>query len=209
MSRFSVAPPSDIKTTKQKQKEARDSIIIADIEKINDAVSNENISLDELKALHIQIDGKYGACIHNWTDSTYAYNPNFGYDYEVLEEDDFKQNLSLFKARLEGFLHGFAIPLVSQNGPANVVNVNNTNTNSINIEISFDDARKQVEDMTSLTNEQTQEILDKISEIESICNDGETKKSKWERIKPVLTWLTDKSFDVAMVLLPLLLKIGG
>ena len=32
--------------------------------------------------------------------------------------------------------------------------------------------------------------------------------AKWEKVKPVLTWLADKSCDVGIALLPLLLKIG-
>ena len=61
--------------------------------------------------------------------------------------------------------------------------------------------------MTSLTDEQTQDILSKVNEIESVVNSGSSKKSKWEKIKPILIWLADKSFDVAMTVLPLLLKV--
>ena len=63
--------------------------------------------------------------------------------------------------------------------------------------------------MTSLTDEQTQEILDKITELEEIINSKDKKKTKWEKAKSVLVWLADKSFDVAMTLLPLLLKVQG
>ena len=61
--------------------------------------------------------------------------------------------------------------------------------------------------MTSLTNEETEEILAKISEIEEVVKSNDKKKTKWEKIKPVLGWLTDKSCDVGIALLPLLLKI--
>lgn len=61
--------------------------------------------------------------------------------------------------------------------------------------------------MTSLTDNETKEILDKINEIETIINSNEKKKTKWEKAKPVLTWLADKSFDVGVAILPLLLKI--
>lgn len=61
--------------------------------------------------------------------------------------------------------------------------------------------------MTFLTEEQTQEVLEKISEIEKVVRGSESKKTKWETIKPVLVWLADKSFDVGMTLLPLLLQL--
>lgn len=70
-------------------------------------------------------------------------------------------------------------------------------------------ARKQVEDMTSLTNIETQEILEKIIEIENAVKVNDSKKTKWEKIKPALKWLADKSLDVGMVILPLLLKLQG
>ena len=37
----------------------------------------------------------------------------------------------------------------------------------------------------------------------------EPKKTKWQKIKPILTWLADKSVDVGIALLPLIMKIGG
>ena len=61
--------------------------------------------------------------------------------------------------------------------------------------------------MTSLTDEQTQEILDKITELEEIISSNEKKKTKWEKAKSVLIWLADKSFDIVMALLPLFLKM--
>lgn len=92
---------------------------------------------------------------------------------------------------------------------ANNVNVNVSNNNEINISISFEEVRKQIEDMTSLTEAQTKEALNKVSEIESVVKGDGNKKSKWEKIKPILIWLADKSFDVAMTILPLLLQVQG
>lgn len=67
--------------------------------------------------------------------------------------------------------------------------------------------REKIEDMTSLTNEETEEVLAKISEIEEVVKSNDKKKTKWEKIKPVLVWLADKSLDIGTALLPLLLKI--
>ena len=50
---------------------------------------------------------------------------------------------------------------------------------------------------------------EKVAEIESVVRGAGSKKSKWEKIKPILTWLADKSFDVAMTILPLLLQVKG
>ena len=61
--------------------------------------------------------------------------------------------------------------------------------------------------MTSLTDEETQEIKAKLDELEKIVNSKDKKKTKWEKAKSILVWLADKSFDVGITLLPLLLKI--
>ena len=63
--------------------------------------------------------------------------------------------------------------------------------------------------MSSLTDEETEEILAKIDELEEIINSNDKKKNKREKTKSVLFWLADKSFDVGIALLPLLLKIQG
>ena len=87
--------------------------------------------------------------------------------------------------------------------PSTQVNV----TTNVSVNITFEQARAKIEEMTSLTDEQTKEALAKLAEIEAAVNGGGSKKSKWEMIKPILTWLADKSLDVAMTILPLLLKI--
>lgn len=87
--------------------------------------------------------------------------------------------------------------------------VNVTVNNSITVTITFEQVRSQIEEMTSLTDEQTQEALEKVSEIETVVKGDDNKKSKWEKIKPILVWLADKSFDVAMAMLPLLMQVKG
>jgi hypothetical protein len=87
--------------------------------------------------------------------------------------------------------------------------VNVTVNNNVTVNITFEQVRAKIEDMTSLTDEQTKEALDKVSEIESVVKGDGNKKSKWEKIKPILVWLADKSFDVAMTILPLLLQVQG
>ena len=61
--------------------------------------------------------------------------------------------------------------------------------------------------MPALSTAETEEILQKIDELQTIIHSGDSKKSKWAKIKPFLTWLADKSVDVGITLLPLILKI--
>ena len=61
--------------------------------------------------------------------------------------------------------------------------------------------------MSGLSEEETNQTLQKVDEIKAIVELKESKKSKWQKIKPILTWIADKSVDVGIALLPLILKI--
>lgn len=180
-------------------------MVEADIKRINDAIiSGTDNSRWELFR---ELDGKYQVCIERFYDGMWLSVPN----KNILHFPDLRKypnyvtdNLKMVKSKLEVFRYqGNAVALPEV--PATQVNV----TTNVNVNITFEQVRAKIEDMTSLTDEQTKEALDKVSEIESVVKGEGSKKSKWEKIKPILTWLADKSFDVAVTILPLLLKIQG
>ena len=187
--------------------QAREKAVKADKKRIDEALSSNDET--RLKATHMDIDGKYGAYILDWGKSMYAYGEDSGFNYEWLSKGSLVHNLTLMKSRMEGYSLGFERQTNRTYAPNNNVSVNVSNTNEVNVSISFEDVRKQIEDMTSLTETQTNEALEKVSEIESVVSGTDSKKSKWEKVKPILVWLADKSFDVGMTLLPLLLKLEG
>ncbi len=162
-----------------------------------------NQNADERLELFRQLHGKYQSCIVNWANSMWGFNPkdntiyldNIG-DLSVIE------NLKLAKAKLTTFKFGMnavSLPEASKTE----ININN----QVNVNITFEDVRSQVEDMTSLTEEETQELLKRIDELEEIVNSKDKKKTKWEKVAPILKWLAEKSFDVGMKVLPLILKL--
>lgn len=182
----------------------REKTVKGDIQRINEALKNADPH--EMLELHRQLDGKYQHCIVGWGDSMYGYTAGYGFHYEALDSDSIKDNLTTMKPKLEAFIHGWNT--ISQPSSAGKIpDISVTVTNTVNISISFEEARKQIEDMSSLTDELTQEALKRIDEIERILNTDTSKKSKWEKIKPVLVWLADKSYDLGKTILPLLLKI--
>ena len=179
-------------------------MILSDIERIKDA---GKLSTAQKLKLHRELDGRYQVCVNGW------YKGLWGADcegtkmfYNMIDDIDtsLQDNLDMMKAKLETYVFQMnAITPPISNAPQ--VNV----TTNVNIQITFEQVRNKIEDMTSLTDEQTKEALDKVSEIESVVKGDGSKKSKWEKIKPILTWLADKSFDVAMTILPLLLQVQG
>ena len=90
------------------------------------------------------------------------------------------------------------------------ITINNTNTNENNnsVSVTFESVRDKVNNMTSLPDEDIEEIQNRIDEIEEIVNSKETKSKKWSKAKEIIKWIADKGVDVGITLLPLILKIG-
>ena len=74
--------------------------------------------------------------------------------------------------------------------------------------ISFEDARKIINDMSSLPENEIEEIQNKINAIEEIVNSKDSKSKKWTKAKEIVKWIADKGVDVGITLLPLLLKMS-
>ena len=181
-------------------------MVCADIERLS---NTQNLSDDERLKLHREMDGKYQACIKKWYEGlccTDKESTIIWYQSLRMSPDSVQENLEMMKAKLETYKYQMNAVQLPKPEVSNsqVVNV----ANSVNVNVTFEQVRKEVEEMTSLTNKDTEEILEKISEIEEVVKSKDSKKSKWEKVKPVLTWLADKSCDVGIALLPLLLKIG-
>lgn len=177
-------------------------MICSDIAQIDEA---GKLSEQNRFQLHRELDGKYQACIKDWRIGLWGSDKDASLIYySMLAEspDSVLENLQMMKAKLETFkfqMNAVSLPEL----PATQVNV----TTNVSIGVTFEQVRSQVEEMSSLTDEQTQEILEKINEIEEAVKSTGSKKTKWEKVKPVLKWLAEKSCDVGIALLPLILKI--
>ena len=176
-----------------------------DIERLS---ASKDLPKEEKLKIHREIDGRYQACIKDWYAGLWFTNSQLTNIYYGRLSDHgseyIQQNLDMMKSKLESFrfkVNAEVHPqLLSQQ-----INVT-TNTN-FNLNITFEQARLQVEDMDSLTDAQTKDALNRITEIEKIVQSTDSKKSKWEKVKPALVWLADKSYDLAKTILPLILKI--
>ena len=184
----------------------RNKEVKSDKKRIDDALaSNDDIFL---KDVHMYIHSKYCAYIPDWKEGFHGYVVNRGFQF-AMAKDVVIHNLKVMKAKLDGYAVGFEKPSNKSYVPSNNVNVNVSNMNEVNISVTFESVKQQIEDMTSLTDEETKEIKAQIDKLEEIVNSKDKKKTKWEKAKSILIWLADKSFDVGMALLPLLLKIQG
>lgn len=155
----------------------------------------------ELREVHSRMISKYANIIDGFADNlqNIFYDENGNIRKQNIET--MRQKLVLFKAM--GYTNIFSKEL---NGPQ--VSVNNVNQNTILNNISFEQVRNDVENMTTLREEEINDILEKIEEIEKLVQSSERKTKKWEKAKPIIMWIADKSVDVGITMLQLLLKIG-
>ena len=150
-------------------KRKREREIEQDIRKIDDVLQKADPA--EMEALHRYLDGKYQSGVMSWGYSMHGYIDGHGFNYELLGADSLKDNLATMKPKLEGFRHGWNANGRSSGyirNPDVSVTVNNT----VNISISFEETRQKVEDMTALSRAQTDEILEKINELEEISKEN-------------------------------------
>ena len=177
-------------------------MIDKDIGKI-DSVLSESLEETILEDLHRELDGKYQSVVLNWGVGMYGWGKEFGFSIDFLDEASYVHNLKLMKAKLTTYIYGKNAITDVKTG----ITINNVINNDIKIQAIFERARNEINDMPGLTYDETKEIIEKIDEIQKIVNSEENKKKKWELLKPIAKWSLDKSVDVAISLLPLLLQI--
>lgn len=161
----------------------------------------ENGSIESCRVLHRTLKSKYGKIIDGFNDGLLDlfYDSDGIYCKRNLET--MRQKFLLFQAM--GYENSFSDDAEKQG-----LTINNTNSLGVSIAISFSVVKEQVENMTALKEEEVQEVLEKIDELETIVKSNERKTKKWERAKEIIKWIADKSVDVGIAMLPLIMKIG-
>lgn len=188
-----------------KDKEDVSKIIKPDIIAIAQVINSGDE--DKMKEVHKQMDGRYTINIPNFGKSMYNYSEDYGFNYNYMGEKALIHNLRIMKGRLEGYIYNFPIAQASVPYQDIHLNVPVTNTNKINISLSFKDVRQQIEDMPGLTEKETSKLKDKINELEKINSERISRKKKWEKIKPIASFVLDKGVDVAVPILSLIVQM--
>lgn len=170
----------------------------------------ENQTYQAKKQLFLELVSKYSAHISGFGDGLVGYNPETNkYLFDYPDASELDDNIRSIKFKLIAFKNNNYrnTKSIDDNPNFHVTNTL-TATQSQSITISFEDVKRKIRDMTGLTEEETENTLAKIDEIKAIVEKNEPKKTKWQKLKPILVWLADKSVDVGCALLPLILKIG-
>ncbi len=62
--------------------------------------------------------------------------------------------------------------------------------------------------MLSLAPQETEEIMEKLGAMEEICAQVVPRSKKWDALREYLIWLSGKSAEIAMLILPLFFRIN-
>lgn len=177
-------------------------MVCSDIQRIE---GSDRLSFGEKLKLHRELDGRYQACIKDWYKGLWGFSPSINsIHYSAIEDSQscVQENLEMIKEKLGTYkyqMNAISLPKPSETN----ITVNNT----VNISLSFQEAKQKIEDMTALNREQTDEILAKIDELEKISKENISRKSKWEKVKPIIAFALDKGADVAIAILSLILQM--
>jgi len=177
-------------------------MVCSDIKRIEES---DRLSSEEKYTLHRELDGRYQACIKDWYKGLWASDEGATIIYYVTlcnSPKDVQENLEMMRAKLETFKYQMNVISLPKPRETNIT-VNNT----LNISLSFEEAKQKIEDMTALNRGQTDEILKRIDELEKISKENISRKSKWEKVKPIISFALDKGADVAIAILSLVLQM--
>lgn len=186
------------------------SMMNADIDLLKAAIAdhdNAKTSESDKLKLYKDVTAKYHTYVPNLGDGLYQYNPNFGF-YDDVTGDSLLHNLNQVYNKLLTF-KSLSYPNLEKSTAQNIpmVQINNSNENTVSLSVTFDNVREQIENMSALSADDINETLKKIDEIEAVIKSSDKKYQKWNKLKDIIKWIADKGVDVGIALLPLLLKI--
>ncbi len=173
---------------------------------IADSANNETPESAKLQ-LYKDVTAKYHPYVPKLSDGLYAYIQAYAF-YDDVSGESLFHNLKQVYNKLLSF-KALGYPSLKEVIPQSMpmVQITNTNENKVDINISFSDVRKEIENMSALPDGEIEEILNKINELEKIVKSSDRKSKKWENAKGIVKWIADKGVDVGIALLPLLLQI--
>lgn len=182
-----------------------DSLRKSEQELLFEEITKVIFSEDELKELVLSYYSSYSE--PNYKEDAVKLKAKLEFMRAEQIDNERKENLLYERQKME--LEQLHIKAEMQKTNLTINNTNhNESTSSAFVSISFEEVRNKIDKMTSLCEEEIDEIKDKIDEIEKIVNSGESKVKKWTKAKDIIKWIADKGVDVGIALLPLLLNIS-
>ena len=124
------------------------------------------------------------------------------FEDKSLKSELYRKNVKLLLTRMENF---------RKNGYSNEGLKEfyiNTGVKGGIMDITFNEGRKMVMENEYMSEPEKNEIINKFDEMETIFLAPDTKRNKWEKMRPYVMWATGKDADTAMIILSLVIKIN-
>jgi hypothetical protein len=184
------------------------------IERCNNFLENDDFDEQIGRKLVIELNAMY-----DWMPNYYnglwgadSKTNSFNIDYASGKQSLCENVLSIRSKLIAYRSRGYKIPPMPQSNIENKVNVINQSKNEVvinqNISVMFENSKKQIEKMTSLSEKETEEALKELERIKAIVDSQESSKKKWDKIRSSLKWVTEKSIDLAGKFAPVIFEIG-
>ena len=185
----------------EKSRRDREKRAKRDIKIIDEALeSNDEKNLRET---HSYMDGKYQAAIIDWGLSLYGFSPEYGLIADSLGVESISDNLKKMRAKIESYGEGNNI----RDNNHSSISVNaisgSQSEATINVAVTFSNAKEMISDLTTLTDDQVEDLQEKIDELQEIVESDNKKREKWKKAAPIFKYIIDKGIDVAKIVLPL------
>ena len=176
---------------------------IKDTEELKSIIDDfNNIGPSTLNPLYDSLIAKYSKIVPDFSDNIEGYRKSDGFFFPV-ERVSLKKNIkNIYEKMMVCVRLNFINIKFADVSNIPFFQINNNNQNTMEVNLTFEQLKDRVENITSVNNEEIDEILEKINEIEDICKSNDRKTKKWEKIKKILVWIMDKGIDVAIQVIP-------
>lgn len=89
----------------------------------------------------------------------------------------------------------------------NYINTTATSSAYVDFENTIKTTQYTISEMESLSTEETQIALQKLDELITIAKSSDSRKTKWQKIAPIFKWIADKSVELAIAFVPVLMNV--
>lgn len=176
-----------------------------EIEALIEDVTRVVLSQDELRELCLDYYSSYGEEDGLQSDLR-KLKVKLEYERATLIDTDEKSKKQAEAEHEQRELEKLRLQVELARGSITIQNTNH-NENHNTMTVTFEAVREAIDNMTSLPDEEIQEVKKKIDELEAIVKSKDSKSKKWSKAKDIIKWVADKGVDVGIALLPLILQI--
>ncbi len=181
---------------------------ISSIDSILSYIETNGYCNDRTRSLISELVAIYESYIPDIENATNYYREK--YFGTSISGEDLKSDLKIIRGKLELFWRDNCTPTDYYKNKSSNINVHNHNINSnkVNIDIyqEFKLVRDEIKNTGYLTQEEIEDILKRIDQIEGTYKSDNTKPEKWNKLKSCMNWLSTKGVDIALKLMPLIMK---